>query len=108
MSSVTSQALPSLVKYENATLVSNSKDKKSSTAKSKTGADKTQLAFTEEILNSILPPRYAFTFFSHLYFHTSIFYLIIILIFVANLNKVDNGGFKKLVPHLLPEKMWKN
>lgn len=58
MSSLTSQALPSLVKYENATLVSNAKDKKSSTGKGKSGDEKTQLAFTEEILNSILPPRF--------------------------------------------------
>ena len=64
MASVASQAVPSLVKYENATLVSNTKDKKAAAAKGKQADDKTQLAFTEEILNSILPPRYFLSSFS--------------------------------------------
>ncbi|KAH7830131.1 33 kDa inner dynein arm light chain, axonemal [Monocercomonoides exilis] len=60
MTALSSQLLPSLVKYEIPTLVSNTKDKKTAAAKSKSGASgdaKSQLAFTEEILNSILPPR---------------------------------------------------
>jgi hypothetical protein len=52
MSTPTS-VLPSLVKYDTATLASNLKDKKTA----QKGGEKGSTAFTEEILNSILPPR---------------------------------------------------
>ncbi|KAA6398660.1 MAG: putative flagellar inner arm dynein light chain p28 [Streblomastix strix] len=53
--SVTASLLPSLVKYDIPTLVSNVKEKKAAEKGSTDG--KKELAFTQEILNSILPPR---------------------------------------------------
>ncbi|KAK2943425.1 putative 33 kDa inner dynein arm light chain, axonemal [Blattamonas nauphoetae] len=59
MASITGQVTQSLVKYDNPVLLTTAKDKKAATTKGKTGSasDAKSQAQTEEILNSILPPR---------------------------------------------------
>ena len=68
MATVSPQLLPSLLKYEKATPVDPTSAKPGPDSISKSSTTKGTAALTDEILNTILPPRFAPEFIFHLFY----------------------------------------